>query len=82
MRSFITHSRTASAVNSLSSYGPGWIFSGVLAHEPILGLCGTRTHTDGTVAIFCKFAVVVLLLVVTTLYIKNNTHKHLNDNFF
>lgn len=45
----VTHSRTASAVMPLSYCGS--FFIGVHGPDSILGLCGTRTQTDGTGAV-------------------------------
>lgn len=58
----VAHSRTASAVISLLI---GSFFIGVHGPESMLGLCGTRTQTDGTGAMYWCWFDDVLLFVVT-----------------
>lgn len=54
------HSRTDNVVKSLSD---GCLLIGVPAPESKLGLCGTRTQTDGTGAI-CGFTVVMVVVLL------------------
>lgn len=64
MHTGVAHSRTASDVKSLSI---GSFFIGVHGPESMLGLCGTRTQTDGTGAMdWCWFDDVLLLFAVVT----------------
>lgn len=64
MHTGVAHSRTASDAKSLSI---GSFFIGVHGPESMLGLCGTRTQTDGTGAMdWCWFDDVLLLFVAVT----------------